>query len=239
MVLQRMLLDGGDQMRPSVAARSDAGRQIASDIRDGILAGRLRPGERLRQEQIAAEYRVSRTPVRDALKILSTEGLVELRVNSGAWVASRGKTNLLEQYLILERIEPVLLDSAITLYTESTVDSLSALAGRATRSTTLDDFLRCDREFHSLSYRPSPFTVLKELVSDSWVSTEVYRRTYLAQDFQRRKSVAVHEYALLMGAIRERDIRQAGELLRIQIRRSRIEVLRHVARDTSAYATAN
>ena len=70
---------------------SDDGRlmsdRIASEIRNAVLSGEMRPGMRVRQELLAAHFGASRIPVREALKQLENEGLVVLAPNRGAWIA--------------------------------------------------------------------------------------------------------------------------------------------------------
>jgi DNA-binding GntR family transcriptional regulator len=61
--------------------------RVADALRDEILHGRMAPGARIRQEEIAARLGVSRVPVREALRILEADGLVTLVANTGAWVA--------------------------------------------------------------------------------------------------------------------------------------------------------
>ncbi|MBI3513028.1 MAG: GntR family transcriptional regulator, partial [Proteobacteria bacterium] len=67
--------------------RLPRGRALADQLRQAILAGRYRPGERLVEDRLAAEYGGSRVPVREALKTLAGEGLVELAPHRGACVA--------------------------------------------------------------------------------------------------------------------------------------------------------
>src|SRR5690554_2391409 len=83
--------------------------RIADGVRDSILAGELGPGERVRQEIIAARYGASRVPVREALRILEAEGLVTLVANTGAWVMQLSLAECEELYQVRERIEPLLL----------------------------------------------------------------------------------------------------------------------------------
>ena len=66
-----------------------ASHRIADTLRTAILGGNYLPGERIRQEDIAARSGASRIPVREALRMLDSEGLVTLVANSGAWVTNR------------------------------------------------------------------------------------------------------------------------------------------------------
>ena len=89
-----------------------ASHRIAAHIREDILSGRLLPGVRIRQEEIAERLGASRLPVREALRMLESEGLVELKANSGAWVSSMDMQECDFVYRIRERIEPMALAEA-------------------------------------------------------------------------------------------------------------------------------
>ena len=94
------------------AASGSAGSRVAQGLRDRLRTGALAPGTVLSQAEIAAEYGVSRIPVRDALHILSTEGLVDLGV-SGAVVTGLSIAELQELYELREAIEPVVTAIAV------------------------------------------------------------------------------------------------------------------------------
>src|SRR5258706_3461670 len=88
--------------------RVPRGRALADALRQAILAGRYRPGERLVEDRLATEYGGSRVPVREALKTLAGEGLVELAPHRGACVAqlAPGEVEELgEVRATLERLE--------------------------------------------------------------------------------------------------------------------------------------
>ena len=80
-----------------------ASQRIADELSQRILDGDLAPGTRIRQEQIAEEFGVSRLPIREALRILESHGLVTLVASSGAWVSSMNLAECQETYLIRER----------------------------------------------------------------------------------------------------------------------------------------
>src|ERR1700751_4881575 len=86
-----------------------ASHGIAESPRAAILDGSYRPGERIRQEDVAARSGASRIPVREALRMLAAEGLVTLVANSGAWVTRLTMAECAELYLIRERLVPLRL----------------------------------------------------------------------------------------------------------------------------------
>ena len=104
-----------------------ASTRIADALRAAILDGRYRPGERIRQEEVAARSGVSRIPVREALRMLAAEGLVTLVANTGAWVAKLSLDECVETYLIRERLEPMLLRASLPNLDEAAIGRLELL----------------------------------------------------------------------------------------------------------------
>ena len=101
------------------ASRAALPEQVANHLRDMIVENQFKPGERIRERAIAAELNVSRTPMRDALKVLATEGLVELLPNRGAIVANPGAEDVRE---MLE-VQGVLEEHAGHLFCANAADS--------------------------------------------------------------------------------------------------------------------
>lgn len=204
-----------------------AGDRIAVSLRDAILRGAYAPGARIRQEDVAAEFGASRLPVREALRILESDGLVTLVANTGAWVAHLSLDECQELYQIRERIEPLLLRYSLPGLDTETLDRLGDLADRMQDGTDLEAFLRLDREFHLLSYSAARTSVLGDTVQRLWNSTQHYRRAFtllLGPDANR----AVHyEHQLLVAALRRGDADDAERVLFGHIRRTRLELLKH------------
>src|ERR671938_2135164 len=103
---RRSSSSAGDGYRPA----SDL---ILEGVRQLILRGELRPGERIRQEALASEYGVSRISVREALRQLENEGLVSLVPHTGARVARVDLKECVELYRLREAIEPIVLAASV------------------------------------------------------------------------------------------------------------------------------
>jgi DNA-binding GntR family transcriptional regulator len=205
-----------------------AGQRIATHLREAILRGAYAPGERMRQEDIAEEFGASRLPVREALRILESDGLVTLVANTGAWVSHLSLAECQELYQVRERIEPLLLSYSLPNLTPADLDRLGELADEMHAGADVETFLHLDREFHLLSYSGATTTMmLSDTVQRLWNSTQHYRRAFtvlLAPDGNR----AVHyEHQLIVGALRRGDVEDAERVLAGHIRRTRLELARH------------
>lgn len=99
--LARLVLAGGGQ----APARGSMPETVAEALREAILDGGLAPGSWLREAEVARELKVSRTPVRDAFRILAAEGLVKINANQGVLVAAMTSDDVLELYVMREALE--------------------------------------------------------------------------------------------------------------------------------------
>lgn len=219
-----------------------ASHRIADTLRTAILGGNYLPGERIRQEEVAASSGASRIPVREALRMLDSEGLVTLVANSGVWVTKLTLSECVETYLIRERLEPLLLRTSMPALDPAAVGRLGQLADQMEAGAGLDAFMRADREFHLSSYAGAAATEMGQIIHRMWNTTQHYRR-----EFTRRAAssasprgddppptprkdglTATHlEHRLLLDCIRRQDPDDAERVLTMHIRRTRLELEKH------------
>jgi DNA-binding GntR family transcriptional regulator len=212
-----------------VAGSAVASQRIAGALRDEILGGRHLPGERIRQEDIAARYGASRIPVREALAMLAAEGLVTLVANSGAWVTRLTAAECAEAYLIRERLEPLLLRMSLPMLDDAVIDRMGDLAAEM-QDASVDAFLRADREFHLASYCAADGGETGRIIHRLWNTTQHYRREFsrrAAADGGTGLALTHMEHRLLVDCARRRDADDAERVLVTHIRRTRLELARH------------
>jgi DNA-binding GntR family transcriptional regulator len=203
-----------------------ASHRIADSLRAAILEGSYRPGERIRQEVIAARSGASRIPVREALRMLAAEGLVTLVANSGAWVTRLTMAECTETYLIRERLEPLLLRISMPFLAEPAIGRLAELADAMERpGGSVGEFMRADREFHLSSYAGAAQGETWHIIHRMWNTTQHYRREFAAS--RDDLSVTHLEHRLLLDCLRRRDADDAERVLVTHIRRTRLELQKH------------
>lgn len=221
---------------PSTAPRSapaavtrdgNSGSLIADQLTTAILAGEYPPGARIRQEDVAARFGASRLPVREALRILESDGLVTVVANTGAWVTRLNLKECIEIYQIRERVEPLLLRTSMEGLRTSAIDRLEELAAHMAASNSTEEFLKLDREFHLLSYSGADTVQLGDLVHRLWNTTQHYRRAYTTLLDPDSHRIIHDEHHMLTTAIREADPEAAEQVLTGHIRRTRLHLARH------------
>ena len=205
-----------------------ASHRIADSLRTAILGGRYLPGERIRQEDVAARSGASRIPVREALRMLDSEGLVTLVANSGAWVTKLSLSECVETYLIRERLEPLLLRTSMPRLDAAAVDRLGGLVEEMEAGAQLDAFLRADREFHLSSYAGAASSEMWQIIHRMWNTTQHYRREFTRLAAHAAGLSVTHlEHRLLLDCIRRQDPDDAERALVTHIRRTRLELEKH------------
>jgi DNA-binding GntR family transcriptional regulator len=204
-----------------------ASQRVAEVLRERILSGRLRPGTRIKQDELAEELDTSRIPVREALRILETRGLVEVRSNSGAWVGQMDLHDLTMSYQIRERIEPLLLADSMPRLGDDDVAALRDLQARIEANDDLETFMVLDRELHWRTYAGHRTPQLASMVERLWDTTQHYRREF-ARLMGARGAWAVNaEHRLLVDAIAAHDEDTACRVLALHVQRTRTELMRH------------
>jgi DNA-binding GntR family transcriptional regulator len=138
-----------------------------SFIREAILQGVLRPGDRLQQDEIAAVLGVSRMPVRASLRQLEAEGLLSLRPHRGAVVASLRPAEIAELYELRILLEGHLVGISIEHLTAEALGALEAVAERLEASSELSERLELRRTFYrqlyALADRPRAAALVEQL----------------------------------------------------------------------------
>lgn len=202
-------------------------QQIANTLKEEILSGKYPPGVRIRQESIAEQFGASRSPVREALRMLEADGLINLAAHTGAWISHLSLTECEEMYQLRERIEPLLLRLSIPHLTSSVIEELQELITQMESTTDVESFLKLDRQFHLLTYSRAETVLVGEMVNRLWNTTQHYRRAYSQMMAATSFKPAHYEHHLLLAAIINHDADDAERILFGHIRRTRLELAQH------------
>src|SRR4051812_20544651 len=210
------------------ASRSELAYQ---KLRQAIEAGELKPGQRVMEVEIAEWLDVSRTPVRDALRRLESEGMLEMEPRNGLVVASMSRQAMLELYVMREVLEGTAARLCARNASDIELLELSELVKREAKlADDLGALVRHNRQFHEAVHRGAHNRYLEKslsAVNDSmWL---LGKSQMLIAD---RAQEAVREHAELFGAIERRDAQAAEELARRHVQSARAERLKQLFPDT-------
>jgi DNA-binding GntR family transcriptional regulator len=192
-------------------------------VRELILSGELAPGTVLPQASLAATIGMSTTPLREALRRLAQEGLVDLDAHRDARVRPLDATEARDLLELRRTLDPLAAELAAQRRTEedlaavtAALDGLEALPDDPTRGQ-----LEGHRRFHAALHRASHNALLVEILDGLWVKTDRYRRHALAsgRTDEERGARAV-EHRQLLDAVRAGDAAAAGDLTRRHVETS-------------------
>lgn len=182
-------------------------------LREEILNGTLKPGQRLEQTELASRFGISRMPVRDALRRLEAEGLVSVDARRGAVVCSIDLEEMREIYEIREALESLALRLAAPNMTEEDVEDLARLEEQmedASRRGDMTLWRQLDAGFHHLIFHRCNRQRLLKLITSYWNTTHHFRRAYVAVAGATARGEAMHRQ--MMEAVRARDAELLGIL---------------------------
>lgn len=152
--------------RPDTLGRNTTAKVVAERLRDEIQHGRLGPGTRLRQNEIAERFGVSTTPVREAFAQLQAEGLVRIDPHRGAVVFHPTVADLVEYYEIREALECLAVVHAIPRLTPEIARGLNELIERMRRTDDPRRWLKLNDEFHLRLYECAERPHLRSLIDN-------------------------------------------------------------------------
>jgi len=189
--------------------------QVYTAIRERISSGSLPRGARVHQEDLAEELGVSRTPVREALRRLAAEGLVEMRTNRGARVADVDQVGMRSSYEARTVIEPGAARLAAGRRLQEPLARMRAAVASQRRSVrNVQRSFEANREFHLALAEASGNEFLIQFAERLWVARigeTIYERQV---ETQERMLLDVREHEQIIEAIEAGDGRRAESLVR-------------------------
>ena len=205
---------------------------VAERLRTDILTGRLRPGEWLRQERLAQEYGVSQMPVREALKKLAAEGLVEHVPYRGARVVEFAPEDVQDLYACRAFIESMAARFAAQNISTEEVEELAELQRRMAACRTPEDLVEyreLNRQFHSAIFAASRRSYLVRTLAQLWAAfpTMLWSNVprVATDSLPSRDQPDIQEHAAIVAALRARDADAAEQAVRHHIETAGHELL--------------
>lgn len=173
-------------------------------MKEAIIRGEFRPGERLAQDRITERLGVSRTPVRDAMKRLATEGLIVIKPRCGAVVFDISEARLTEIYELRILLEQYCAEKACVIATDEQIDAIEQ-HNLNMRDCMLNSrqFMEEDRLFHREWCAISGCTGTIEILETLWTRCDAFKSIYYALDGKARNTL--NEHAKIIQAFRMRD----------------------------------
>ena len=192
--------------------------EVVERLRDLIVEGALEPGARVPERELCARFAVSRTPLREALKVLASEGLLELLPHRGAQVTRLTAADLDELFPVMGALEALAGELACAQITEAELAEIRALhyqmALHATRDE-LAEYFRLNQRIHEAIMEAARNPTLARLYRG--LAGRVRRARYLANMSKPRWDQAVGEHEAILEALEKRDGAALGRVLKAHL----------------------
>lgn len=201
--------------------------QVAERLRARIYAHELSPGAWVDEQALAIEYGISRTPLREALKVLAAEGLVTLKPRRGCYVTELSEQDLDELYPVMALLEGRCAADATGKASDADIARLAAMHETLERYAAAGDtdrFFEINQEFHTLVQQLAGNRWLKQLIDDTRKMLKLTRRDSLRVEGRLKQSLAEHRAVL--DAIRRRDALAAGQLMHDHLLSGRLALVK-------------
>ena len=202
---------------------------VFQTLRQAILKGELKPGERLMEIQLAQKLGVSRTPVREAIRKLELEGLVLMIPRKGAEVAEITIKDLEDVLEVRAALEELAVCDACENITEEQILALKEAADNFQAALESDDLVKCaetDMAFHEIIYSATNNKRLLQILNNLREQMYRYRMEYV-KDIRQRSNL-VEEHRELLDAISSRDSIKAKELMKTHLLNQQQEVINNI-----------
>ncbi|MDX3807058.1 GntR family transcriptional regulator [Bosea thiooxidans] len=180
--------------------------EVLERVRDMIIEGRLEPGQRINEGQVGALLGVSRTPMREAIKTLASEGLVEIQPAKGAVVRKFSARDLYQVLEVLKALEQLGGQIACEQASDETIEAIHALHRRmleyyAARERL--EYFKLNQAIHSALVAASGNQVLVEM--HGTLQSRIKRLRFIGNEGPEKWAGAVAEHEEMMAALLKRD----------------------------------
>jgi len=202
---------------------------IFNTLREAIIVGELKPGERLMEVQLADKMGVSRTPVREAIRKLELEGLVEMLPRKGAHVADLSVKDIMDVLEVRATLDGLATKLSASRITDEEIKELRHLLDQFINYVEKDNLqgsIKKDVEFHDVIYRSSRNDKLIQISNNLREQVQRFRVIYL-KDYSSSREL-IREHTEILNAIVARDPAAAMECAQRHIKNQEETIIRSI-----------
>ncbi|GAA5632424.1 putative D-xylose utilization operon transcriptional repressor [Acinetobacter calcoaceticus] len=185
--------------------------ELAADaLREKIILGEVKGGEPLRQTSLAEELGVSRIPIREAIRLLASEGLIELIPHKGAYVSILSDAEVEEFFDLRIKLEPWLFSQSILRITEAEIEQAEE-AIEMSKNSDLTNWGELNWKFHEAIYRPAQKPNALAMIKLIHERSERYLRLQITAN--RSFDKAIEDHQRLIECCKNKDVEKGVSIL--------------------------
>jgi len=203
---------------------------VYNKLRQSIIKGKLKPGQKVVMAELAKGFGLSETPVREAIRRLESEGYIDFTPHMGAIVTKIDEGELVEIYLIRIALEELATRLAVPHVVEKDIDFLNRKNHEmevAIQQGRYENLAAINKAFHLRIYKAAPFPRLYKMICDLWDTFERWPSVF--SYVPERAAASVEEHTKIIQALREKDTDQADQLIKEQKERTMEALQKYMA----------
>ncbi len=202
-------------MRKSIEKHLTLRERILETIRDAIIKGALKPGEKVAEPELAERFGISRTPIREAFRQLESEGYLTVIPRKGAVVAAFSQKDIEEFYAIKSILEGYAARRACENLTSKEIEKLEAVNAKLStlaEGADIKHFFKVHNDFHDLFIRAAQNDKLYEMISG--LVSKFQRLRLASLSLPGRMKISVEEHEKIIDSFRKKNSVLAEKLVR-------------------------
>ena len=190
---------------------------VYEELRQDIIDGKLKPGQKIIMSEIAKKYGLSEIPVREAVRRLESDGFVNFTPHVGAVVTEIDEKEFIEIYLIRIELEALATRLAVPYVSDKDVEYLTRINQEmetAIEKKSYEKLGNLNRKFHLRIYQSAPYPHLNNMLKDLWEKAE--RTQSVFAYVPERAEASVKEHINIINALKKKDAELAEKLVKSQ-----------------------
>lgn len=199
--------------------------EVLERLRDMIIEGRLAPGQRINEGQVGAQLGVSRTPLREAIKTLASEGLVEIQPAKGAVVRRFSEKDLAQILQVLKTLEQLGGRMACQNAGDAEIEAINAMHKQMLvlyQAKNRLEYFKLNQAIHTAMVAASGNAVLVEM--HTTLQARIKRLRFIGNEGPMKWAGAVAEHEQMMAALLKRDADALADVIGLHMESTRLRV---------------
>ena len=189
--------------------------EIANNLRELIMSGELQEGDKIKEDELCSSMGISKTPLREALRVLSVEGLIKLVPNRGSFVSTPTFEEIREMFDVMSVLEGICARAAAEKMSAKDLATLEKLHNRLENNfkrRAQREYIRINNQFHSFVQELAGNRTLNQIVNGLRQKILLYR--YQSLNLPERFEQSIQEHRDLIEAFRKKDSKKTETLMR-------------------------
>ncbi len=194
--------------------------EIANNLRELIMSGELQEGDKIKEDELCSSMGISKTPLREALRVLSVEGLIKLVPNRGSFVSTPTFEEISEMFDVMSVLEGACARAAAEKMGEkdfATLEKLHEKLEKNYRRKAQREYIRINNQYHTSVQEIAGNRTLNQIVNGLRQKILLYR--YKSLNLPERFAQSIQEHRDLLEAFRKKDPKKAETLMRRHLKK--------------------